>query len=149
MRRLVFLAFLIAAACASGGGPAANIPKPKVQVIQRTNIAESVPTVPSGLPVHYEIRITNQAQVPITLKRVDLDSMAGGGFQLESKTHIYNNTIAPGDTASVDFVTTAYIDPTRYDSRAPVAVRAQALFDSPEGKVQTIVQQRVTAASGD
>ncbi len=51
---------------------------------------------------------------------------------------------------TVDFDTTAYInDPLSYESRAPVAIRAQALFDSPLGKVQSIVQQRVSMYSGD
>ena len=147
--RPYLLLFLAAACSTGGGGPVANIPKPKVQVIQRTNIAESIPTVPTGIAVHYEVRITNQAQVPITLKRIDLDAMEGGGFDLEAKTRIYNVTIAPGDTGSVDFVTTAYIDPRRYESRMPVAIRAQTLFDTPEGKLTAIVQQRVSATSGD
>ena len=149
-RRTLALIALFAAACASGGGPSANIPKPKIQIIARTNLSEAAPTVATGINVRYEIAITNNAQVPITLKRIDLDAMAGGGFELQAKTRQYDVTIAPGDTQSVDFVTAAYIrDPTGSDARTPVAVRAQALFDTPEGKMSSIVQQRVSIYSGD
>ena len=130
--------------------PGAKIPKPKVQIIARTNLADVIPTVATGIAVHYELRITNVAEVPVTLTRADLDSMAGGGFNVASKTRLYKVTIAPGDTASVDFDTTAYInDPLSADARAPVAIRAQLLFDSPLGKVTSIVQQRVSIYSGD
>src|SRR4051794_18673920 len=103
MRRFFILPLFLAIACASAT-PGAKIPKPKLQIIARTNLSEIVPTVATGIAVRYDIEITNQAQVPITLKRIDLDSMAGGGFQVESKTHIYDVTIAPGDTRTVDFV---------------------------------------------
>ena len=149
-RKTLALIALFAAACSSGGGVGANIPKPKLQIIARTNLSEAAPSMATGINVHYEIEITNNAQIPITLKRIDLDSMAGGGFELQSKTRQFDVTIPPGDTRSVDFVTAAYIkDPTGNDARTPVAVRAQALFDSPEGKLQSIVQQRVSIFSGD
>ena len=149
-RPVALLAFLLAAACASSGVPGAKIPSPKLQIISRTNLADVAPSVPTGIAVHYEIRISNEAAVPVTLKRIDLDAMAGGGFTVEAKTRVYDVTIPPGETRSVEFVTTAYInDPLSYQSRSPVAIRAQALFESPEGKVQSIAQQRVTMNSGD
>jgi len=149
-RKTLALLALFAAACASGGGPGANIPKPKLQIIARTNLSETVPSIATGINVRYEIEITNNAQIPITLKRIDLDAMSGGGFEVQAKTRTYDVTIAPGDTRSVDFVTSVFIqDPSSYESRAPVAIRAQALFDSAEGKVQSVVQQRVSIYSGD
>ncbi len=145
-----FLVLLLATACASASMPSAKIPAPKLQIISHTNLANIPGSLPTGIAVHYEIRVSNEAAVPVTLKRVDLNAMAGGGFTIEAKTRVYNVQIAPGETRSVDFVTTAYVnDPMGYESRAPVAIRAQALFDSPEGKVQSIAQQRVTMSSGD
>lgn len=149
IRRALFPLFLLLAACASSV-PGAKIPPPKVQIIARTNLADVAPSVATGIAVHYELRITNVAEVPVTFTRADLDSMGGGGFNLQSKTRLFNVTIPPGETVSADFDTTAYInDPLSYESRAPVAIRAQLLFDSPLGKVQSIVQQRVSMNSGD
>lgn len=147
-RRALFPLLLIAAACASS--PGAKIPLPKVQIIARTNLSEVMPTVATGIAIHYELRITNVAEVPVTLTRADLDSMGGGGYNLAAKTRLYKVTIAPGETVSADFDTTAYVnDPLSSDARAPVAIRAQLLFDSPLGKVTSIVQQRVSIYSGD
>lgn len=145
------LSLLLVAGCASApSGPAAQLLRPKVTIIARTNLAGVSPTVASGLPVHYEIRITNQASIPITLKRVDLDAMEGGGFQVQAKTRVFDVTIAPAETRSVDFDTTAYItDPNGYSSRQPVAIRAITLFDTAQGKLQSITQQRVSIESGD
>src|SRR5688572_6792379 len=150
-RALIPLLSLLAAACASSSvTPGAKIPLPKVQIIARTNLAEVAPTMATGIAVHYELRITNVAEVPVTLTRADLDSMGGGGFTVQAKTRLFNVVIPPGETVSADFDTTAYIaDPLSYESRAPVAIRAQLLFDSPLGKVQSIVQQRVSMHSGD
>lgn len=148
-RALLLLSLLLAAACASAGG-GAGIAKPKVQIIARTSLANLAPTMATAIAVHYELRITNVAEVPVTLKRVDLDSMAGGGFEVAAKTRLFDVAIPPGETRSVDFDTTAFInDPLSFESRAPVAIRAQALFDSPQGKLQTSVQQRVSMYSGD
>jgi hypothetical protein len=150
-RNTLLLAAVLAAACATShtSQKVAKIPSPDVQIIQRTNINENIPTIPTGIAVHYEFRIKNNAAVPITLKRIEFDALAGGGFNVESRSRPYEEIIAPGETRSVDFATTVFIDPRSYSSQAPVAVRAVLLFDSPEGSLQKVVQQRVSANSGD
>lgn len=147
MRKFYALSLiLIAAACATGNQlsqQAARIPKPEITIIGRTDLT-NVPTVASGVEVHYEFRIVNQAEVPITLKRIDLDSLGGGGISIQSKNRQFNTVIQPGQAQSVDFMTTAYInDPSSYSGRSPIQLRATALFDSPEGALQRVVQQQV------
>lgn len=153
MRRSIaaLVVLVVAAACASGhtSQQTANIPKPEVVIIQRTNIGESIGTMPTGINVRYEFQITNKAAVPITLKRIEFDALAGGGFDVRARSRPFDTTIAPGSLGSVDFFTDVYIDPRTYSSQAPVGVRAVLLFDSPEGSLQTVVQQRVSANSGD
>jgi hypothetical protein len=152
MRRVFAAAALVAfTACASGpvSQATANIPKPDVVIVQRTNINENVPMMPTGINVTYEFQIANKAAVPITLKRIDFDAMAGGGFDVQSKSRPYQVAIGVGEKISVDFVTTVFIDPRNYNSQAPVGVRAVLLFDSPEGSLRTVKQQRVSANSGD
>jgi predicted component of type VI protein secretion system len=153
MRRVFAAAVLVAlAACSSSSHVSqtvANIPKPDVVIVQRTNINESIPMMPTGINVTYEFQIANKAAVPITLKRIDFDALAGGGFEVQSKSRPYEVAIGVGEKISVDFVTTVYIDPRNYDSQAPVGVRAVLLFDSPEGSLRTVKQQRVSANSGN
>lgn len=153
MRKFYALSLiLIAAACATGNQlsqQAAHIPKPDITIIGRTDLT-NVPTVASGVEVHYEFRIVNQADVPITLKRIDMDSLGGGGISIQSKNRQFNTVIQPHQAQSVDFMTTAYInDPSSYSGRSPIQLRATALFDSPEGALQRVVQQQVRPEGSD
>lgn len=136
----------VAAACATGtqiSQTAARIPSPDMTIIIRSDLTD-VPSVPSGVPVHFEFRIVNQADIPITLRHIDVVSLGGAGISIESKNRPYNTVIEPHMAQSVDFVTTAFIaDPMSYSSRSPIQIRATALFDSAQGSVQKIAQQQV------
>jgi hypothetical protein len=153
MRKFIALsALLIAAACTSGNQVSqsvAHIPSPDITIIGRTDLT-NVPTVASGVEAHFELRIVNQAEIPITLRRVDLESLGGGGIAIESKNRQYNTLIEPHTSQSVDVMTTAFInDPNGFVGRSPVQVRMTALFDSPQGSLQKVVQQQVRPEGSD
>jgi hypothetical protein len=143
---------LMTAACSSGtqlSQNAAHIPQPEITIIGRTDLT-NVPTLASGITAHFEFRIVNQAEVPITLRRIDLDSLGAGSIAIQAKNRPFNLVIQPHTAQSADFVTTAYInDPNSYSGRSPVQIRAVALFDSPEGSLQKIVQQQVRPEGSD
>jgi hypothetical protein len=147
MRNVIALStFLIAAACTSSDQvslKAAHLPSPELTIIGRTDLT-NVPTVASGVEAHFELRIVNQADIPITLRRVDLESLGGSGIEIQSKNRQYNTVIDAHAVQSVDVMTTALIaDPNRYSGRAPVQIRMTALFDSAQGSLQKIVQQQI------
>jgi hypothetical protein len=147
MRTVVAFSLLfIAAACTSGNQlsqNAAHIPQPEITIISRTDMS-NIPSVASGIEAHFEFRIVNQAEVPITLRRIDLDGLGGGSIGIQSKNRQFNTVIAPHTAQSADFVTTAFInDPSSFNGRSPVQVRAVAVFDSPDGSLQKVVQQQV------
>jgi LEA14-like dessication related protein len=153
MRTVVaFSALFIAAACTTGNQvslSAAHIPKPDITIIGRTDLT-NVPTVASAIEAHFELRIVNQADIPITLRRVDLESLGGGGIAIQSKNRQYNTVIQPHSVQSVDVMTTALInDPNSYSGRSPVQIRMTALFDSSQGALQKVVQQQVRAEGSD
>ena len=143
---------LIAAGCTSGNQLSrnvANIPQPEITIIGRTDLT-NVPTVAAGVPAHFEFRIVNQADVPITLRRIDLDSLGGGSITIQAKNRQFDTTIAPHSVQSVDFLTTAFINDTgSFTGRSPVQIRAVALFDSPQGSLQKVVQQQVRPENPD
>ncbi len=149
---IAFSALLVAAACATGNQmsqTAARIPKPEITIVNRTDLT-NVPTVASGVEVHFEFRIVNQAEVPITIRRIDMSSLGGGGIAIESKNRQFNTTIAPHAVGSVDYMTTALIpDPSSYSGRSPIQVRATCLFDSPDGALQKVVQQQIRPEGAD
>ena len=152
MRTLIFSTLLIAAACTTGNQLSQNvahIPQPEITIIGRTDMT-NVPTVASGIAAHFEFRIVNQADVPITLRRIDLDSLGGGSIAIEARNRQFNIVIAPHSVQSADFMTTAFInDPNNFSGRSPVQIRAVALFDSPSGSLQKVVQQQVRPEGSD
>jgi hypothetical protein len=149
---LTFTALLIAAACSSSNQlsqNAAHIPQPEITIIGRTDLV-NIPSIAAGVPAHFEFRIVNQADVPITLRRIDLDSLGGGSIGIQARNRQFDTVIAPHQAQSVDFLTTAFLnDPNSFNGRSPVQIRAVALFDSPAGSLQKIVQQQVRPEGSD
>ena len=143
---------LMTAACSSGtqlSQNAAHIPQPEITIIGRTDLT-NVPTIASGVEAHFEFRIVNQADVPITLRRIDLDTLGGGGINVQARNRPFNISIAPHTVQSADFMTTAFInDPNSFSGRSPVQIRAVVLFDSPQGSLSKVVQQQVRPEGAD
>lgn len=153
MRTAIALsALLITAACTSGNQLSQNvahIPLPEITIIGRTDLT-NVPTIASGVEAHFEFRIANQADVPITLRRIDLDTLGGGGINVQARNRPFNIAIAPHTVQSADFMTTAFInDPNSFSGRSPVQIRAVVLFDSPQGSLSKVVQQQVRPEGAD
>jgi LEA14-like dessication related protein len=153
MRTAIALsALLVVGACTSTNQVSQNvahIPQPEITIIGRTDLT-NVPTVASSIEAHFEFRIQNQADVPITLRRIDLDSLGGGGIGIQSRIRQFNTVIAPHSVQSADFMTTAYInDPNNFSAHSPVQIRGVVLFDSPQGSLQKIVQQQVRPEGTD
>jgi hypothetical protein len=153
MRRVIALTgLLIAAACSSSNQMSQNvahIAQPEITIIGRTDLT-NIPSIAAGVPAHFEFRIVNQADVPITLRRIDLTSLGGGSIGIQSRNRQYDTVVAPHMAQSVDFLTTAYLnDPKSFSGRSPVQIRAVADFDSPQGALQKIVQQQVLAEGTD
>jgi LEA14-like dessication related protein len=152
MRTVIFSTLLLAAACTSTNQVSQNvahIPQPEITIIGRTDMT-NVPTVASSIEAHFEFRIVNQADVPITLRRIDLDSLGGGSIGVQARNRQFNIVIAPHSVQSADFMTTAYInDPNNFSGHSPVQIRAVALFDSPQGSLSKVVQQQVRPEGTD
>src|SRR5258708_31586216 len=104
MRNAIALSALLVAACASGNQlsqTAAHIPPPDITIITRTDLT-NVPTVASGVEAHFEFRIVNQADIPITIRHIDMVSLGGGGIGIASNNRPYNTVIQPHHAQSLD-----------------------------------------------
>ena len=143
MKRIVNVALsfiLFAAACSSGtqlSQTAAHIPMPEITITGRTDLSSN-PTIATAVTAHFAFRIVNQADIPITLRRIDLIGLDVAPIRIESRNRPFNIVIDPHSVQSVDFMTTATISDRRASS--PVSIRAVALFDSAEGNLQKVVQ---------
>lgn len=73
-------------------------------------------------PVTLDIDVTNRAKVPLTLRRVELDSPGMVQYELYRQTRTFRETIEPGETKPVTIFATA-VRRSRYPSE-PLTVRA-------------------------
>jgi hypothetical protein len=140
MRRFSLLLILAATACASQSG------SPLVSIKQVSAVAPLRITVEGGLPVEYEIEITNRFDHPVTLTSIEVETIGdSGAYAMKRVRHAFSQEIAPHANATVGFrawVRTLQESDTGVVS-SPTSVRGVARFDSSAGKTQTAFAARV------
>lgn len=134
MKALTALAALccVFLACASNN---ANIIPPELTFVQLSGPAEQ--NYPQGdFEVQYGLRIANRSSEPITLRRVQLQTVGlGGPYRLQARSYEFQREVKPEQFEDVTFWAKAVStgDAFANDANAPVNVRATAYFDSPAG----------------
>ena len=150
MRRILFSAALVlAAACASSND--VQILKPEIELLQ-LNAPVDVGYATGPTQIQFETRIANRSQEPITLKRIEIQSVGSGSYVLRKEFFTYNEPIAPQQAASVKFWAHGYgfaTDRGRTPSSEPVNVRSILYFDSPAGSFHQIVTRYINQFPGD
>ena len=131
---------LVVVACAS------QQPAPPVTIEQITSVATYQVGIPGGVPVDYEVKVTNVFDHPITLKSLEIETVGGSGaYAMNRVRHAFNLTIAPHSVSAVPI--RAWVDrlqqTDRGDVNAPATVRGVARFDSPSGVLRTAFASRV------
>ena len=116
---------LLLAACASSTRPA-NIPQPGIEVRQAGPIFFG--SAPST-PVTVDISITNNADVPIVLRNAEVSSNAEQ-YTIPRYRRTFEQTIAAGETRTVQLDATAVVLSNRPVNAQPVLVRTFLLFDA-------------------
>jgi hypothetical protein len=137
------LACLAALACAShdvSGQHTTKVAPPELELTQLSGPADQ--NFPPGLfQVRYAVAIENHSGQPLTLTRLELQPMGGGGpYRLRRDLYAFHAEIAPGATHQFTFLANAYSTGTynSVDAYAPVSVRGVATFESPAGPVRKI-----------
>lgn len=141
-RRLSYLTLmtlsvtLLSLACASGSVRPANIAAPSVE-------ADLNGTVFFGsgnqAPANIDVTVTNNASVPITLRRVEIDSPGMGTYGIVRTSRTFRDTIAPGETKRVTVFATA-VTRVRNPSE-PLTLRAIAEFESGKDRWREITMR--------
>ena len=136
---LLFL-LLLAAACAS------SAPGPAVSIKQLSEVAQATIRPESGLPVVYEIAITNPFDHPVTLTSVEVETVGtSGAYAVKRVKHAFDREIAPHGTDAVQI--RAWVQPLLLNendqSSTPVMMRGTARFKSASGVMQTAFTGRV------
>lgn len=98
---------------------------------------------------HFGVRIANRSAEPITLRRIDLQSIGGGGYYLRREDRSFDETIPPGSVGAVEMQAQAYFlaTPSGTPSHEPVTIRAICFFDSPVGSFRQIVVRNISQFS--
>jgi hypothetical protein len=140
MRRFSLLLIIAATACASQSA------SPLVSIKQLSAVAPLRITVVGGLPVQYEIEITNPFDHSVTLTSIEVETIGdSGAYSMKRVRHAFSQDIAPHASATVGFrawVQTLLESETGVVS-SPTSVRGIARFNSAAGKTQTAFAARV------
>ncbi|HXG57772.1 MAG TPA: hypothetical protein VNL91_01995 [Thermoanaerobaculia bacterium] len=133
------LAALVAAGCASSSSPGETA-RPEVTLRQLSAVPDFNVTSASGIPMHFELTITNPLHRVVRLVSVEVESVGqSGAYAMKRVRHAFDVEIAPGARQSIEF--RAWVQPLQQDIRgdvnAPVLIRGQARFASDRGVVRS------------
>jgi hypothetical protein len=125
------------------GNAKVAIAEPEIEIIQLSTVPEVARHETGGIPVKFQMRVENKANQAITLKRVDIQSVGSGAYDLGPASRPFQQVIPPDGSAVVEFFMPANVsDVTVSGANGPVTLRATARFDSAVGQFQhTWVQQ--------
>lgn len=128
---------LVFASCASTKQP--DIPQPGIGIEQMVGPAQlGYPYGP--IEVKYNFAVQNNATEPITLVRVDIQTInpAGGAYSLRREFHNFKQEIPPNSIGIVTFWARAFGWGRGLRENEPVSVRGVAYFDTARGPFQKV-----------
>ena len=134
------LSLILAVACASSSAG------PTVTIKQISKVAQATIRPDSGLPVIYEVAITNPLDHPVTLTSVELETVGvSGAYAMNRVKHAFDREIAPHGSDVVQI--RAWVQPLHLSetdlASSPVNMRGTARFKSAAGVMQTAFTGRV------
>ena len=134
--RSVFLLVIavLALACASGSNSAGrpkDIPRPEIDAELTHDIFFGRS---STAPATLDVEVKNIGPVPITVRRIELDSPSMTEWGFDRQVRDFREVVEPGATKTINFFATARTITTRRNE--PLSFRMQIYFESGEAKTQ-------------
>jgi hypothetical protein len=141
---VAMLSFLLLGGCASHtNNTKVDVAQPQVEIQQLSSVPLVAEQVTGGMPVQYRMSVTNTAQVPITLKRVDVRSMGSGAYDVPPTSKPYSLVIEPGATEAFDLWIPAYATTSVAGANGAVALQLRTQFDTASGSFQNVTVSQV------
>jgi hypothetical protein len=142
MRRAFSVLFLLTLACATQQSKRpATIPPPDLNARLANRLFFG-----SGYdaPATIEVSITNRAQVPLAVRRVEVDAPGMRQFTLRRANRIFNETIPPGETKVLTLFTsaTANTENARANVDEPLLLRVMADFEAEGARWREVLMMR-------
>ena len=148
-RYFAFALLLLGCASAAPHPKTAPLNEPEIHISQLSSVSEAARHMAGGISVQYRVDIGNRANVPITVKRIEVISLGAGAYTLRPTSYPFNVRLNAGETTALQFWVPANIDdPTIIGANGPVSVRLTLQYETPAGVTQAIVVQQVHAMSG-
>lgn len=143
MRTVLSLtALLLVLGCATNSG--APGPEPDVNLYQISRVAPGMEHDTGTVSAQFAVEVKNTLTLPLSLRRVAVQSIGGGAYTLPAYSQAFNETIAPGETKRVAFWAPAYVSiDTVGGANGPVTLRASLDFEAGGKKFQKVEVQNV------
>ncbi|HMC20234.1 MAG TPA: hypothetical protein VKL19_00145 [Thermoanaerobaculia bacterium] len=93
--------------------------------------------------VSFRITIANKVAVPVTIKRISLQSMGGSTYRLDTQTRKFNQKIAPQAKESFKFWASAIATDLTMETHVPLVVRATVEGLEGETPIRAVFNRRV------
>jgi len=109
--RSLTIVFLLAVACGSGGG-GTSVSNKRPESIARPDINVDLASSifwgsQASVPVTVDVTVTNRADQPITVRRVEVSSLNMTQYRIRTGVRDFRDTIAPGETKVLPVTSTA------------------------------------------
>jgi hypothetical protein len=150
MKLSALFLFAVAMGCASGGpariSPGVSISQvSKVEPLRLAVLPLDSP-VSNGVPVDYEIKVTNPFDYPISLTSVEVETVgSSGAYSMKRVRHAFSLVINPRSATVLPI--RAWVHPLQEsdigDVNGPVTVRGTVSFSTEAGGMKTGFAARV------
>jgi hypothetical protein len=144
-RATLFALAVFLAACASSRSSSSG-PNVTVELAQ-LNSASDVFYMRGPVSIQYQLSITNPTSQPLTLTRLDLQTMGIGAYSLRANGTPMNLTVAPNSTSNYTISVWGYANGGYLASSAPVTMRGTAYFKGPSGSFLRMFNENIPQQS--
>ena len=148
---------LVAVACSSIGktkGPSymdrapERVSEPDIRIWQVGSTPFVARHETGSSSVRLAIRVLNTSSEPLTLDRVQVQSMGMGAYTIPSSTQPVGKVIAPNQVGEYEFWIPVQVEDTIQGANGPVSIRGIAYFTSEAGRFRTIFLQNLNDPMG-
>lgn len=140
---ILTLTLVIGCGSARRDNRAAGIIEPDFVVRQIGGVPIAARNEQGPIPVNLEVDVINRSAEPITLQRIQLETVGLGAYELATTSRPFDSTIQPGHVATVKMRLTAQAQGTIQGANGPVTMRGIGYFDTEFGKFQKVFMQQV------
>lgn len=144
-RSLLTLAVLAAVACASSNVPKYGNRPSTVAQPEITIGLMSTPFFGSGYtaPMPLDVEIINHASVPLTVRRIRVESTGMAEYALYPVERLLKDDIPPGQSKVFNLNATAYTNIARLTPVEPLSMRATVDFETGDVRFHEIMFQQL------